>query len=155
MCKYNFLSTFFQNVLLKFCFFLLKKICQSYQCAMNESRKYSITLSKKMKNKKSFPLCVRGWTDFFSLHNGALKIAFSLFQKSKKYQQWCFFDTQIFTFLEIFENTIVKNDLDSNFSFFSFILLAFSDSKTHHEIRKNKFLTKIIDFFHFMNGVIF
>jgi len=86
MCKYHFLTTFFQNVLLKKKFFLLKKICQSYQCAMNESRKYSITLSKKMKNKKSIPLCVRGWTDFFSLHNGALKIAFSLFWKSKKCQ---------------------------------------------------------------------
>ena len=88
--------------------FFLEKNCQSYQSGLGENRKYSITLSKKMKIKKSFPLCVRGWKDFFHCIMEHKKLIFHCFRKSL-FNIVIFFFNHFFAFFGNFENHHCKN----------------------------------------------
>ena len=76
MCIYNFFDPFFSKCTPEF-FFGQKKMSKLPKWSQRK-QKILDYLEQKNEKQKSFPLCVRGWKDFL-LHNGALKVAFSLF----------------------------------------------------------------------------
>ena len=151
MCKFSFFDTFFQYVLRKMKFFVTKKTDESYQCVVSETGKCYITLRKKMIFFCFFLPLNATMEGFFSQHNGARKTRFFMKWKVQNLQCWYFLRHKKIMILTKMKFPIVNIDLDFRFWFFFSYFHNFFVSKTHYSVRKSPKMTKIFEFFHFIN----